>query len=189
MAPPFTPQTTAGIEVFAEACLALTQVGDGSNPSNPTSHALVVQRPRLRTRHAETWVRVPPGAFVSDCLCGRSRDFPSGHAIRPGVLSSGGSSSLRSRMLSALPAEPANQRVGKPGTPRASGARNRRFKSGHADCFSCKVLCWFRLLTVDPFVRGFASLPRRCNSLLSISSRTPPCRWVKENERNIRGST
>jgi hypothetical protein len=24
---------------------------------------------------------------------------------------------------------------------------------------------------------------------LSISSRTPPCRWVKENERNIRGST
>lgn len=66
------------------------------------------------------------------------------------------------------PAEPANQRVGKPGTPRASGARNRRFKSGHADCFVCEVLCWYRQVTVNHLVRGFDSLSRSfCGTLLS----------------------
>ena len=51
--------------MLAAACLVLTQVGEGSSPSDPTceKQALVVQRRGLRTRNAATWVRVPPGAL------------------------------------------------------------------------------------------------------------------------------
>jgi hypothetical protein len=42
----------------------LNQAGEGSSPSGPTAtSALVVERRRLRTRNAATWVRVPPGAL------------------------------------------------------------------------------------------------------------------------------
>lgn len=150
---PFPPGTTSGIEVLSAACPALTRVGDGSNPSNPTSHALVVQRPRLRTRNADTWVRVPPGALVAGCWCVRSFWRAASHFVHEScsgsvVIAPGGVHSP------PFPAEPANQRVGKPGTPRASGARNRRFKSGHADCSSCEVLCWYRPVTVDHQAEG-----------------------------------
>lgn len=64
----------------------------------------------------------------------------------------------------------ANQRVGKPGTPRASGARNRRFKSGHADCSPCEALCWYRPVTVDHQVEG--SIPSLAALLVPSDS---PC--------------
>ena len=78
---PFPPETTSGIEVLSAAHPALTRGGDGSNPSNPTSHALVVQRPRLRTRNAATWVRVPPGALVAGCWCGRTSWRAASHFV------------------------------------------------------------------------------------------------------------
>ena len=54
-----------GTEVLLAAHLALNQAGEGSNPSGPTeNNALVVQRQGLRTRNAETPVRVRPGALA-----------------------------------------------------------------------------------------------------------------------------
>ena len=51
--------------MLAAASLALNQAGEGSSPSGPTDkQALVVQRPRLRTRNAVTPVRVRPGALA-----------------------------------------------------------------------------------------------------------------------------
>jgi hypothetical protein len=53
-----------GIKVLAAAHSVLTRASEGSSPSDPTGNqALVVQRRGLRTRNAETWVRVPPGAL------------------------------------------------------------------------------------------------------------------------------
>ena len=54
-----------GTEVLLAAHLALNQAGEGSNPSGPTDNkALVVQRQGLRTRNAETPVRVRAGALI-----------------------------------------------------------------------------------------------------------------------------
>jgi hypothetical protein len=52
--------------VLPAASPALNRAGEGSNPSGPTDNkALVVQRRRLRTRNAETPVRVRAGALCS----------------------------------------------------------------------------------------------------------------------------
>ena len=62
-----TEEKYDGTKVLAAAHLALNQASEGSSPSGPTEQhdALVVQRPRLRTRNAATRVRLPPGALTS----------------------------------------------------------------------------------------------------------------------------
>ena len=122
-----------GTKALAAERLALNQAGEGSSPSGPTRRkALVVQRPGLRTRNAATWVRVPPGA-----LC---------------FLDNSASESCAHDVAAAYRLAKAEVRVQLPlGTsaigmweslvnPPASGAGDRRFKSGHPDCLFGQVM-------------------------------------------------
>jgi hypothetical protein len=43
-------------------------------------------------------------------------------------------------LIRTFAAKGTKRRVGKPGNPRALGARDRQFESDHADCFAVEVV-------------------------------------------------
>ena len=139
-----------GIKVLAAAQRILNPPGEGSSPSGPTDNkmALVVQRQGHRTRNAATWVRVPPGA--PEWFFDNSAHHVCAHDV---------AAACRLAMAEVrvqLPLGALNrQDVGKPGIPRASGARDRGFNSRRPD-FDCGGACvgtGGRLLSVTSQVR------------------------------------
>ena len=133
--------------MLAAAFPALNRVGEGSSPSGPTEMiALVVQWRGLRTRNAATRVRVPPGALGSLTIRHTLRAHDVAAACRLAM------AEVRVQLpLGALD----EQDVGKPGIPRVSGTRDRRFKSGRPDfdCGGTRVGTGRRLLTARTQVR------------------------------------
>ena len=111
--------------MLAEACLALNQVGDGSSPSGPTDNdrhwwssgddsALVTRQRGFDSR---------PVLLLFDNLVRLQR----AHDVAVAYLPATQDAPVQLRLGASF------QRVGKPGIPRAPGARDRRFKSDHAD--------------------------------------------------------
>ena len=141
---------TNGIKVLAAAQRTLNPPGEGSSPSDPTEkQALVVQRQGHRTRNAATWVRVPPGApewFF---------DNSAHHVCAHDVAAACRLAMAEVRVRLPLGALTKKQDVGKPGIPRAPGARDRGFKSRRPDLY-CGGACagtGGRLLSVTTQVR------------------------------------
>ena len=100
----------------------------GSMPTDPTERqALVVQRLRLRTRNADTPVRVRPGALCSLTIWLRLKRA---HDVAAACCLARADVPVQLRLGALF------QDVGKSGNPRALGARDRWFKSSRPDCYS-----------------------------------------------------
>ena len=113
--------------MLAAAQRTLNPPGEGSSPSGPTEQrALVVQRRGHRIRNAATRVRVPPGAL--EWFFDNSAHHVSAHDVAAACRLA--EAEVRVQLpLGALD----EQDVGKSGIPRASGARERGFKSRRPD--------------------------------------------------------
>lgn len=141
--------------MLAAAQRTLNPPGEGSSPSGPTGrNALVVQRRGHRTRIAVTRVRVPPGALGLWQSGTPKRAHDVAAACRLAM------AEVRVQLpLGAL----SKQDVGKPGIPRASGARERGFKSRRPDfhCGGIRAGTGRRLLTAPTQVRFLPPQPLR----------------------------
>lgn len=152
--------------MLAAAYPALNRKGEGSSPSDPTdTQALVVQWRGYRTRNAATRVRVPPGALRSLTIrpmIRRAHDVAAAYRL----------AMAEARVQLPLGAFDM-QDVGKPGIPRASGARDRRFKSGRPDyrCGGTRAGTGRRLLIAPTQVRFLPPQPLRKGKPMGDGSR------------------
>ena len=141
--------------MLAAAQRTLNPPGEGSSPSDPTDNeALVVQWQGYRTRNAATWVQVPPGA--PEWFFDNSAHHVCAHDVAAACRLA--MAEVRVQLpLGALD----EQDVGKPGIPRASGARDRWFKSGRPDfdCGGTRAGTGRRLLTAPTQVRFLPPQP------------------------------
>ena len=111
--------------MFAAAYPALNRAGDGSSPSGPTENrqALVVQRQDSALVMRRRGFDSHPVLLLFE----NSVRLQRAHDVAVASLLAMQDAPVQLRLVASI------QRVGKPGIPRASGARDRRFKSDHAD--------------------------------------------------------
>ena len=160
--------------MLAAAQRTLTPPGEGSSPSDPTEQrALVVQWPGYRIRGhrraavvGATRVRVPPGAPD-----GLSRFFDnSAHHVSAHDVAAACRLAM-AEVRVQLPLGALNEQdVGKPSIPRASGARDRGFKSRRPDfdCGGARAGTGGHLLSVTSQVRFLP--PQLCDKGRSSQS-------------------